>query len=90
MKNDQEPEGWHVPVHQSLITPILLMGLPRPFAILLAMLVLVISMPMGLWYLGIPLGVVAWGVGSWLTRLDPAWFELGRIHIRQPSVFERL
>lgn len=86
----EKPDGWNVVLHTSLVTPILLGGLPRPAAILLVMTTLIVSVSMGLWYIGLPLGGACWVLGRYLTRQDPAWFDLGRIHLFQPSKFENL
>ncbi|WP_154661980.1 VirB3 family type IV secretion system protein [Phycisphaera mikurensis] len=71
----------------SLVTPVLLMGVPRPVGILILMVSLIITMSLGLWYLGIPLGLGCWALATWLTRLDPQWFEIGQVHLRLPKVF---
>ena len=82
------PPGWAVPLHLSVAEPVLLMGMPRNAAILLLMLTFIITLPLELWFLGIPFGLAGWWVGSRMTRIDPYWFELGRVHLRQPSRFE--
>ena len=86
--NPEKPEGWHVVVHRSLTTPILLGGLPRGAAILILMATLLISISMELWFIGLPLGGVCWLLGRWLTRQDPAWFDIGRAHLFTPSKYE--
>ena len=64
--------------------------MPRGFAILLAMGVLIITMPLNLWFIGIPLGVVLWILGAALTQWDEAWFDAGHRHLLQPGVYETL
>lgn len=83
----ERPEGWVVPLHTSLSSAVLLMGVPRPVGILILMISLVITMSLGLWYLGIPLGIGSWALAAWLTRLDANWFEIGRVHLRLPKTF---
>ena len=90
MSSGERPEGWAVPVHASLTQPQLILGMPRGFAIVLSTAVMIITMPMNLWFVGLPLGLIFWVLGATLTRWDEAWFEAGHRHLIQPGVLGTL
>ncbi len=77
--------GIDIDLFQSLTQPILLAGVPRPFAIMNATIAAVISMPLQLYYIGIPLGIIVHGVAAWLTKRDPYFFSTLVRHMKQPS-----
>ena len=77
MENETE-----IPLFQSLTQPILLGGVPRTFAILNGVLAAVISIPLGLFYVGIPLAISLHAFAAWMTKRDPYFFEVLIRHLR--------
>ena len=84
----EETEGWVVPVHQSLLIPVMVAGIPRPIAVALVGFVMIVSGPMGMWFLGIPLGILFFVIARALSSWEALWFEIGLAHLRLPSIFE--
>ena len=84
----EETEGWVVPVHQSLLTPVMVAGVPRPVAVILVAFTMIVSGPLGMWFLGIPLGIFFYVVARALSQWEELWFEIGRLHLLLPSIFE--
>jgi type IV secretory pathway TrbD component len=74
-----------IELFQSLTEPIMLAGVPRAFAIMNATMATVISMPLQLWYIGIPLGIIVHGVAAYLCKRDPYFFQILVRHLKQPS-----
>ena len=75
--------GQHgVPVHQALWAPLLMGGVPRVWYIVGGTIAAVISLGLGQFLIGIPLGLAIHAVGYALTKRDPQWFEALRRHIR--------
>lgn len=85
---DQIPEGYEIDLFTSLTQPILFGGVPRTFAILNCTLAAVISMPLGVPLLGIPMGLFAHGVAAWMTKRDPYFFETLMRHLRQQPYWD--
>jgi Type IV secretory pathway, TrbD component len=77
--------GIEIELFQSLTQPVLLAGVPRPLAIMNATIAAVISMPLQLFYIGIPLGLLVHAVAAWLTKRDPYFFAALIRHMKQPS-----
>lgn len=85
---EEAPEGWTVPIHGSLLVPVLVAGVPRPIGVALVAFVMIVSGPMGMWFLGIPLGILFYVIARALSQWESLWFEIGRAHLLLPSVFE--
>jgi type IV secretion system protein VirB3 len=79
-----DDNGLEIPLYQSLTQPILMGGVPRTFAILLWMFVMILSIPLHLFYIGIPFGIFTHSLAAWLTKRDPHFFEVLVRHLRQP------
>ena len=88
MKPTRDIEGYEVPLHLALTQPVLFGGVPRTFGILNIVLSLVVALGLHVWWLGIPLGLVVHGVALAMTKRDPAWFDILRAHVRQPTHLE--
>jgi len=43
-------QGFEVPIHQSVIRPQLMMGIPRQLALVLYTIILALTLPLGSWY----------------------------------------
>jgi type IV secretion system protein VirB3 len=69
------PEGFEVPLHRSLVEPMLLAGLPRTVALVLWTGVGAIAFGLHqLWVL--PIGIVLHGAGAAVTKADPYFFDI--------------
>jgi type IV secretory pathway TrbD component len=77
-----EPEGFSVPLHQSLTNRILMAGVPRQVAIVNATLGAALSIGLHVWWLGIPLAVALHAIAYRLCRGDPYFFEVLVHHVR--------
>jgi len=82
------PEGYEVPMHLALTTPMLISGVPRSFAILNLTMSLVLALGLHLWWLGIPLGLAVHVAAGWMTKRDPWWFDVFRRHLRTPKFMD--
>lgn len=71
-----------VPVHQALWAPMLMGGVPRLWYVMGGVIAAIISLGLGQFVIGIPLGLAFHGLGYALTKRDPLWFEALRRHIR--------
>jgi len=81
-------DGYEVPLHSSLAEPTLFAGVPREFGILTVVLTLVVALGLGLWWLGLPLGLGIYSIALILTRRDPHWLPVFRRHLRQPAFLD--
>jgi type IV secretory pathway TrbD component len=69
------PDGYEVPLHRSLVEPMLLAGVPRTVA-------LVLWTAIGAFVLGLhqvwvlPIGLVAHFAAATVTKADPYFFEV--------------
>jgi type IV secretion system protein VirB3 len=69
------PEGFEVPLHRSLVEPMLLAGLPRTVALVLWTGVNAIAFGLHqLWVL--PLGIVLHLAAAAVTKADPYFFDI--------------
>jgi type IV secretion system protein VirB3 len=69
------PEGFEVPLHRSLVEPMLLAGLPRTVALVLWTGVGAIAFGLHqLWVL--PIGIVLHGAAAAVTKADPYFFDI--------------
>lgn len=80
-------DGFEIPFHAGPTERILLGGVPRAMAISNATVATAITLPLGLWYIGIPLGIGVHLGGRYLCKRDPYFFENLRRHLRHPSDF---
>ena len=80
--NDDEPDGYAMPLRTSLTRPILLGGVPRAFAILNATIGAAIGFGLQQPFIGLPLWAVLQGAAAWAAARDPcaaagncSWFN---------------
>jgi type IV secretory pathway TrbD component len=81
---DKAPEGFCVPIHRSLTTPVMLGGLPRRIAILNG--TVIISFVLGahnLWVL--PVGILSHLVLVALHKRDPHILPIIKRNLNRPS-----
>jgi len=81
------PEGFEVPIHGSLGSPILLAGVPRGVAIVNGTLAAAIGLGLQQWIAGLVLCVVGHSIAVFATRRDPAFATVLVRHLRQKSHF---
>ena len=79
------PEGFEVPIHGSLGSPLLLGGAPRSVAIVNATLAAAIGLGLQQWIAGFILGVLGHSAAVFATRRDPAFASVLLRHLRQKS-----
>jgi len=83
-QGEDDPAGFHAPVHRSLIEPILLGGAPRTLAIANGTLAAAIGLGLRLWLVGLVLALVGHGLAAWAARRDPQVLDVARRHLRYP------
>ena len=81
------PEGFEVPIHGSLGSPILLAGAPRGVAIVNGTLAAAVGLGLQQWIAGLVLCAVGHSVAVFATRRDPAFATVLVRHLRQKSHF---
>ena len=81
-------EGYEIPLHISLTQPVLLGGVPRSFMILNATIAAAITLGLHVWWIGVPMGILAHCAAFYLTKRDSHFFEVMRRHVKHPSFLE--
>lgn len=76
-------DGFEVPVHQSLVDPILVGGLPRTVAFILWTTTAALVLGMHSWYI-LPVALVIFFILHRMTREDPYFFDVFRRAWIQP------
>ena len=75
------PDGFEVPLHRSLVEPMLLAGLPRTVALVLWTGVGAFAFGLHqIWVL--PLGIALHGVAAAATKADPYFFDIVLVALR--------
>jgi type IV secretion system protein VirB3 len=88
MSSDDEIEGFVVPFHASLAEPIMFGGVPRTFAIINGVFAAELTLGLGVWWLGIPVGIALHSIAFALHKRDPYFFSVLMRHIRQKEYWE--
>lgn len=88
MERGRDIDGFEVPFHNSLAEPITLMGVPRMYAILNFVFTAELCVGLGVWWLGIPSGLVIHTIGYALTKRDPYFFATLNRHLRQKPYWD--
>ena len=83
-----QPEGFEGPVNLSLTQPVLMGGVPRPFAIVNGTLTAALTLGLHVWWLGLPLGLLLHAGAVRLTQADPLWFDVFKRQLRCPKHME--
>lgn len=81
------PPGFEVPIHRSLVEPILLGGAPRPIAILNGTLAAAIGLGLQQWLAGLVIWLVGHSLACFAARRDPDFLAVFARHLRQRSDF---
>ena len=79
------PEGYELPLAGALTQPILIMGLPRDYAIFMGTIALVLGLALKIWWLGILWWLCSHGLGHWCARTDPQFLDVLRRHVKLPG-----
>ena len=80
------PEGFELPIHQSVIKPQLILGLPRQLALVLYTLVLALSFPLSTWY-PIPLGLFLHLIFAAAAKKDSGFWDVFRRSFRYHAFY---
>jgi len=72
-----EPDGYRVPIHQSVTLHHLMMGVTRALCIVIWTGVVALSFPLRTWY-AIPLGLFLHAVSFAAAKRDPQFFDVFR------------
>ncbi len=75
--HQDEPDGYRVPIHQSITLHHLMMGIPRALCIVIWTGVVALSLPLRTWY-AIPLGLFFHAVSLAASKRDPQFFDVFR------------
>ena len=82
----QEPEGYRIPIHHALTTPIMVGGAPRVFAILNG--TIFAALTLGLHSLiACPIGIVSHLLAVYLAKRDPYFFQVIVRHLKKKSFY---
>ena len=79
------PDRYYAPVHQSLIQPVLIAGVPRKFAFINWTTAMAISFGIHMPYIGLPIGLVLHLVVANVTKKDVDWLNVLMRYLRQPT-----
>jgi type IV secretion system protein TrbD len=74
--------GFEVPVHRSLVEPILLAGAPRNVAILNGTIAAALGLGLQLWAPGLVLWIVGHSLAAFAARRDPFFAPIVVRHLR--------
>jgi type IV secretory pathway TrbD component len=86
VEND-EPEGYRLPLRTSLTRPILMGGVPRSFAILNATIGAAIGLGLQQPVIGLPLWLVLQAAAAWAASRDPWFIDTWPRHMAKPHFF---
>lgn len=88
LANDQDIEGFVLPLRTSLTRPILMGGVPRAFAILNATFCAAIGLGLQQPFIGLPLWALCQGAAAWAAIRDPWFLETWPRHLAKPLFFQ--
>jgi type IV secretion system protein VirB3 len=88
MTQNQNIEGYEVPLYLAATQPPLFFGLPRELGILALVITLLITLGLRMWWLGITSGIALHAGCMALTRQDPYWLPVFRAHLKQPTFLD--
>jgi type IV secretion system protein VirB3 len=83
---DEEPEGYRIPIHQSLTAHHLMLGLPRTLCLVIWTLCVALSLPLRTWY-AIPICLFLHIVGVAAARRDPQFFDVFKRSFRYKTFY---
>ena len=80
-------EGFEVPVHRSLVEPVLLGGAPRSLAILNGTVAAALGLGLRQWVAGLLLWALGHSIAVFAAKRDPDFATALLRHLRLPSHF---
>jgi type IV secretory pathway TrbD component len=80
-------EGFEVPLHRSLVEPILLGGSPRALAIVNGTVAAALGLGLRMWVAGILLWLAGHSIAVFAAKRDPNFAEILPRHLRQRTHF---
>jgi type IV secretion system protein VirB3 len=83
MSRSDAPEGFSVPLHRALVEPVLLAGVPRGLAIMIATLAAALGLGLQMWLAGLLTWLVGHSVAAIATRRDAQILPVLVRHARQ-------
>lgn len=86
--SDDVAEGYEVPLHTSITQPILLGGVDRNIALMIWTPVAAFSLPLGYFYIAIPIGLILHAIIAWFTSKEPHFYVIMRRHLKQKSFLD--
>lgn len=86
--HEHHPEGFEVPVHRSLIEPILLGGAPRGIAILNGTVAAALGLGFQQWLAGLLVWALGHSIAVIAARADADFALVLVRHLRMPGYFE--
>jgi type IV secretion system protein TrbD len=81
----QHLPGFEVPLHRSLIEPILLAGAPRSIAVLNGTIAAALGLGLQMWLAGILVWAIGHSLSVFAARRDPAFAPVLIRHLRQKA-----
>lgn len=87
MGSGQYIEGFEVPIHGSLGSPLLLGGAPRGIAIVNGTLAAAVGLGLQQWLAGLALCAVGHSIAVMAARRDPSFAPVLMRHLRQKGYF---
>ncbi|MDG2522896.1 VirB3 family type IV secretion system protein [Caulobacter segnis] len=88
MSGESTVPGYFAPVHQSLITPILIGGAPRNLALFNGTLAAAVGLGLRLWLAGLAIWLVGHALCALAAAYDPQFVGVVRRHLRHPVWLE--
>jgi type IV secretion system protein TrbD len=79
--------GYRIKLHSSLVSPIMLMGVPRSFAILNWTICAALVLGLHAFYI-LPVCVVIHVVAVFFAKRDPYFFDVLLRHLRQKKFYD--
>ena len=79
--------GYRIKLHNSLVTPILLMGVPRRLAILNGTMCAALVLGMRAYYL-LPIFIIIHVVAVYFTKKDPYFFDVILNHLKLKKFYK--
>jgi type IV secretory pathway TrbD component len=87
MGSGQHIDGFEVPIHGSLVSPVLLGGAPRGIAIINGTLAAAVGLGLQQWLAGLSLWAVGHSIAVMAARRDPSFAPVLMRHLRQRGYF---
>ena len=83
MSMPSNPDGFAVPLHRALVEPVLLAGVPRGLAIMIATLAAALGLGMQMWISGLATWLLGHSIAAMATRRDSQIVSVLIRHARQ-------